>query len=145
MATVTQIPRIGNEFKFQVGNGASPEVFANFCAVIDPGAIGEEKPLIDITSLCDDARAYRGGLADGASIPLKCNFVQGDAATRSLYQLYKTNTAGTFRLTLDDTSPEEFFEFTAAVTAWNLTVPSGDKAAITFTLKVSGSIDWVYV
>lgn len=136
--------RIGNEFKFQVGNGASPEVFANFCAVVDPGAIGEEKPLIDVTSLCDAARAYRGGLADGASIPLKCNFIQGDVAIRSMYQKYKTNTVGHFRLTLDDTSPEEFFEFAAVITGWNLAVPSGDKASVTFTLKVSGEITWVY-
>lgn len=135
---------IGNEFKFQVGNGASPEVFANFCAVIDPGAIGEDKPLIDVTSLCDAARTYRGGLADGASIPLKCNFIQGDSATRSMYTKYKANTVGAFRLTLDDTSPEEFFEFNAVITGWSLGVPSGDKASVTFTLKVTGEITWVY-
>jgi hypothetical protein len=138
--------RIGNEFKFQVGNGATPtELFADFCAVIDPGAIGEEKPLIDVTSLCDLARTYRGGLADGASIPLKCNFIQGDTATRSLYQKYKTNAVGHFRLTLDDTSPQEYFEFSAVILGWNLAIPVGDKAAITFTLKVSGEITWVYV
>lgn len=136
---------IGNEFKFEVGNGAEPtEAFAPFCAVVDPGAIGEEKALIDVTSLCDAARTYRGGLADGASIPLKCNFIQGDVATRNMYQKYKNNETGHFRLTLDDTSPEEYFEFNAAITAWNLAVPSGDKASVTFTLKVSGGITWVY-
>lgn len=136
--------RIGNEFKFQVGNGASPEVFADFCAVIDPGAIGEAKPLIDVTSLCDAARTYRGGLADGASIPLKCNFIQGDTAIRSMYTKYKANAQGHFRLTLDDTSPLEFFEFSAAITGWNLTVPSGAASTVTFTLKVSGEITWVF-
>lgn len=135
---------IGNEFKFQVGNGASPEVFANFCAVTDPGAIGEQKPQIDVTALCDLARTYRGGLADGASIPLKCNFIQGDATIRSMYQKYKTNAKPVFRLTLDDTSPAEFFEFSAAVLGWNLGVPVGDKASVTFTLKISGEITWVY-
>lgn len=136
--------KIGNEFKFQVGNGASPEVFADFCAVVDPGAIGEEKPQIDVTALCDTARTYRGGLADGASIPLKCNFISGDATSHTLYTKYSTNAVGHFRLTVDDTSPEEFFEFDAAVLGWSLGVPSGDKASITFTLKVSGAITWVH-
>lgn len=136
---------IGNEFKFQVGNGADPtEVFSNFCAVVDPGAIGEEKPQIDVTALCDEARTYRGGLADGASIPLKCNFIQGDAATHSLYDKYQTNAIGHFRLMLDDTSPEEYFSFSAAVLGWSLAVPVGDKASITFTLKISGAVTWVH-
>lgn len=137
--------KLGNNFKFQVGNGASPEVFANFCAVIDVGAIGEEKPLVDVTALCDAARKYRGGLADGVEIPLQCNFIQGDAAIRAMYTQYQANTVRTFRLTIDDTSPEEYFEFSAIVRAWNLGVPIGDKASVTFTMKISGAITWVYV
>lgn len=137
--------RIGNEFKFQVGNGASPtEVFAPFCAVVDPGSIGEEKALIDVTALCDAAREYRTGLADGASIPLKCNFIQGDTAIRNMYTKYKAGTTMHFRLTLDDTSPEEFFEFSAVITAWALATPVGDKASVTFTIKISGEVTWVF-
>lgn len=136
---------IGNQFKFAVGNGGSPtETFANFCAVVDPGAIGEEKPLIDVTSLCDAARTYRGGLADGASIPLKCNFIQGDTASRNLYTKFKSGALTNFRLTLDDTSPQEYFEFGAVVTGWSVAIVVGDKSTITFTLKISGPVTWVY-
>lgn len=137
--------RIGNEFKFAVGNGATPtEVFANFCAVVDPGAIGEEKALIDVTALCDDARTYRTGLPDGASIPLKCNFIQGDTAIRNMYTKYQAGATVNYRLTLDDTSPEEMFSFAAVITAWSLGVPVGDKATVTFTLKISGLVTWVF-
>lgn len=135
---------IGNELKFQVGNGASPEIFANFCAVVDPGAIGEEKPLIDVTSMCDTARTYRGGLPDGASIPLKCNFIVGDTMIRDLYTKYKSGATPHFRLSMDDTSPAEFIEFSAIVQAWSMAVPVGDKVAITFTLKVSGETTWIF-
>ena len=135
------LTRLGNEFKFQVGSG-SPKTFANFCAVNDAGAIGETKAQIDVTALCDTARTYRGGLADGASISLKCNFLQGDTAIRNMYTAYKNNEVQTFRLALDDTSPMEYFEFEAAITAWNLAVPVGDKSSITFTLKISGSVTW---
>ena len=58
---------IGNDFKFQVGDGESPEGFDDFCAVSAVGELGEEKPLIDITTLCSDAREYRNGLADGVN------------------------------------------------------------------------------
>jgi hypothetical protein len=137
------LTRLGNEFKFQVGSG-SPPTFANFCAVTDAGAIGETKPQIDVTSLCDSARTYRGGLADGASITLKCNFLQGDAAIRAMYVAYQNNEVQTFRLALDDTSPEEYFQFEAAITAWNLAVPVGNKSEVVFTLKISGVVTWHY-
>lgn len=133
---------LGSDFRFQVGNGVSPESYENFCAVIDVGAIGEEKPLVDVTALCDAARTYRGGLADGVEIPLQCNFIQGDVAIRNMYAQYQNDEVRAFRLALADT-PAEYFEFNAIVRAWNLGVPVGDKASVTFTLKISGAIEWV--
>jgi hypothetical protein len=135
--------RIGNEFKFQIGSG-SPATFTDFCAVTDAGQIGESSPQIDVTSLCDEARTYRAGLADGSQINLKCNFLQGDATIRALYQAYKTKTRQVFRLKVDDTSPEEYFEFNATVLGWNVTAPVGAKAEVTFTLKISGGVTWHY-
>lgn len=135
---------LGNEFTFQLGSDASPPEFTNFCAVIDTGGIGESKPLVDVTSMCDTAHTYRPGLADGSSIPLKCNFTQGDTLVRSLYQQYKANALAVFRLKLDDTSPEEYFQFEAIITDWKLTTPVGNKSDITFTMKVSGEVTWVY-
>lgn len=136
---------IGNDFHFQIRSGSSPTfVWTDVCAVVDPGSIGEEKAQIDVTSLCDKGHVYRGGLPDGASIPLKCNFLRGDTALQTLYQLYKTNTTGNFRLNVDGVSPEEFFGFNASITAWSLAVPSNDKVQITFTLKVNGEVDWSY-
>lgn len=135
---------LGNDLKFQIGTTDSPPVFSDFCAVVDTGSIGEEKPLVDVTSLCDAARTYRGGLADGVTIPLKCNFIKGDTATRDMYQAYKANEVRTFRLRLDTSGPAEYFEFHCIITAWNIATPVGDKASITFSLKVSGEILWHY-
>lgn len=137
--------KIGNEFRFAILNAlVSPGEFLDFCAVIDPGSIGEEKPLIDVTALCDEGRVYRGGLRDGVEIPLIVNFIQGDAQIRQMYQLYQNNAQHMFRLYLPGVSPEEYFQFDAIVRAWNLGVPNGDKASMTFTLKVNGAVDWVY-
>lgn len=140
----SQLTKIGNEFKFQVGDGASPPTFANFCAVFDAGALGETKPLIDVTSLCDNARVYRSGLSDGNSITLKANFLQGDTVLRSMYAAFVAHTVQTFRVEVDNTSPEEYFEFNATITAWSLLIPLGAKAELNFTLKITGQVVWHY-
>lgn len=138
---------IGNDFKVMLGDGNSPEVFSDLCAAFDFGAVGEEKPLVDVTAYCDIARAYRNGLADGVEIPLQCNFIQGDALLRELYQHYKNDTVPNFRIVVKDSadvdnSPEEYFEFAATVRAWNITGPIGEKSVLTFTLKISGAVTW---
>lgn len=135
---------LGNEFTFQLGSDASPPEFADFCAVIDTGSIGEAKALVDVTSMCDQAHTYRPGLADGATLALKCNFAQGDTMIRDLYQQYRGNGLGWFRLKLDDTAPPEYFQFQAIITDWKLTTPVAGKSDITFSLKISGDVDWVY-
>lgn len=136
---------IGNEFRFAIQNDAvSPESFVDFCAVVDAGSIGEEKPLIDVTALCDTGRVYRGGLRDGVEIPLQVNFIQGDPLIRQMYELYQADDEQTFRLYIPGTSPEEYFQFAAIIRAWNLAVPNGEKASLTFTMKVNGAVQWVY-
>jgi hypothetical protein len=135
---------IGNDFRFQVGDGESPEVFADMCAVVDFGELGEEKPLIDVTALCDLARTYRNGLADGVEIPLACNFIQGDADIRALYADFQNDAVRSFRVTIVGSSPEEYFAFRAIIRAWKVTGPNGEKSSATFTLKVSGPLTWVH-
>jgi hypothetical protein len=131
--------RIGNEFKFQIGAG-SPPTFSNFCAVVDTGAIGESKPQIDVTSLCDDARVFRAGLADGAQITLKCNYLSGDTVILALYQAFKNHTIEVFRLLADDTSPPEAFQFHATILGWTVLAPVGAKAEVNFVLKITGDV-----
>jgi hypothetical protein len=135
---------IGNEFRFQVGDGASPETFANMCAVVEANGIGEESPLIDTTSLCDQARTYRRGLPDGLEIPLVVNFIQGDTQIQDLYTDYKNKTVRNFRMTIADSSPEEYIELSAIIRGWNLGPPVGEKATMTFTLKATGDVNWVF-
>lgn len=135
---------IGNEFRFQVGNGASPEVFTDMCAVVEANGLGEESPLIDTTSMCDQARTYRRGLPDGLEIPLVANFIQGDTQIQGLYNDYKAKTPRNFRMVIADSSPEEYIEFTATIRGWNLGAPIGEKATMTFTLKATGEVNWVF-
>jgi hypothetical protein len=134
---------IGNDFDVQIGDGNSPETFANICAAFDFAAFGEEKPLIDVTTFCDTARTYRNGLPDGVEIPLQCNYIRGDTQLQTLKSLYDSNTIRNFRIQTKD-SPVEYFQFAATVRAWNTSGTIGEKSILTFTLKVTGGVDWVY-
>ncbi len=132
---------LGNDLRFQIGDGGSPEAFANMCAVVDPGTLGEEKPLVDVTAMCDPARTYRNGLADGTEIPLVVNFIPGDTQTRALYLGFKNDLVKRFRIVQVD-NPTDYFEFSAIIRGWNIAAPIGDKASMTFTLKISGEVLW---
>lgn len=135
---------IGNDWVVQLGDGSSPPVFADLCAAFDFGSVGEEKPLVDVTSYCDDARAYRNGLADGVEIPLQLNYIPGDAQAAFLYAAYRADELVDVKiLKKDPDSPAEFFQFQATVRAWNVTGPIGERSVLTFTLKVSGEVLWV--
>lgn len=136
---------IGNDFRFMVGQGASPETYEDMCATLDFGDLGEEKTLLDITTLCSTAREYRNGLADGKEIPLKVNFKDGDTQLRDLYEDFGSNEIRNFRIEIvGGASPHETFDFAATVRGWSLNAPVGDKASMTFQLKISGPIVWDY-
>lgn len=135
---------IGNDFRFQVGNGASPEVFADMCSVVEANGIGEESPLIDTTSLCDQTRTYRRGLPDGLETPLMVNFIQGDTQIQYFYNAFKAKTLLNLRMSIADSSPDEYIEFTAIVRGWSLGAPVGEKSSMTFTLKATGPVNWIF-
>jgi hypothetical protein len=135
---------IGNELRLQIGDGNSPEVFTDFCAAADVSGLGENKPQVDVTTLCDLARTFRGGLAEGSEVTIQANMIQGDAQTRALFQSYKTDDVVNFRLVMVGISPTEFFAFSGAILGWNIAAPVGEKASMSFTVKISGGVDWVY-
>src|SRR5262245_62034190 len=133
---------IGNDLVFRLGDGNSPPTYHDMCPVFDFGSVGEEKPLIDVTTLCDDARAYRNGLADGVEIPLQSNFIPGDTDLEALYAAYQADSLVQVQIGTKTVSPEQTFSFEATVRAWNITGPVGARSVLTFTLKVSGGIVW---
>lgn len=135
---------IGNELRLQIGDGNSPEVFVDFCAITDVGGFGASKPLVDVTALCDLARKFRNGLQEGAEVTLTANMIQGDAQTRALFESYRADEIVNFRYTLVGISPAEYFEFSATILGWGLAGPIGERSTMTFTVKISGEIDWVY-
>lgn len=135
---------LGNELRLQLGSQDSPPTFADFCAISDISGLGESKPQVDVTTLCDVARAFRGGLAEGSEVTITANLIQGDAQTRAMFERYQDDDVVPFRLVFLDVSPAEYFEFRGAILSWTIATPVGDKATMAFTVKISGGVDWVY-
>lgn len=133
---------IGNDLVFMLGTDDSPPVYSDMCAVFDFGAVGEEKSLVDVTALCDEARTYRNGLPDGIEIPLQCNFLPDDDQALALKAAYDNDTVKNFRIARKEGSPATVFEFRAIVRAWNVAGPIGARAVLTFTLKITGGVEW---
>lgn len=136
---------LGNDLRLQIGDGTSPEEFVDYCDASDVSGIGESKPQVDVTTLCDLARTFRNGLAEGQEVTIVANLIQGSAQTRALFESYKNDDIVNFRLVMVGTSPEEFFAFSMTMNAWTVGGAVGEKATMTFTGKISGPVDWVYV
>ncbi len=136
---------LGNELRIQLGDGNSPETFADFCAINDVAGLGESKPLIDVTTLCDTARVFRNGLKEGAEVTIAGNFIQGDAQLRDLFESYQADQNRNLRLVIVGSSPLEYFAFRATILGWTIASPIGEKATMQFTIKISGAVTWVYV
>ena len=135
---------IGNDLVFRIGDGGSPEEFEDICVETDFGELGEEKPLLDITSRCNTSRKYRGGLPDGLEIPLVTNLVTSDEHNRELYRAYKDGLPRNFQVATKD-SPEEAFNFSAIVRGWKIAAAVGEKGTFNFTLKIDSEVSWASV
>ena len=135
---------LGNELILAIGDGNSPEVFTDFCSIGDVSGLGETKPQVDVTTICDTARKFRNGLAEGNEMTVAANLIQGDAQVRALFQSYKNDEIVNFRYRMKDVSPEEYFAWSATVLSWTIAGAIGEKASMTFGMKISGPVEWIY-
>lgn len=134
------------ETVLQIGDGNSPEIFTDFCSITAVSGLGEAKPLIKVTSMCDLAEVFRGGLKEGAEVTLTANLIQGDAQTRGLFESYQADQNVNFRFAILGTSPAEYMQWRATILGWSIDPGEpGSKMSMMFTTKISGPVDWVYV
>lgn len=141
---------LSNDLTLEVGDASSPPTYAQLCAAASRGEIGEEAPLVEVTGLCDEVRAYIAGLADGAEFPITVNFrrtpAEGtDPGLVGLYNSYKTQRRVPLRIGIRGASPYEGFDFDAIIRAWNIGGGEpGTPGQLTFTAKIVSPIVWTY-
>jgi hypothetical protein len=110
------------------------------------------KPQVDTTTICDTARTFRNGLAEGNEITVVANLIHGTQQSsvdalqqiRDLFASYQADEIVNMRYRFRDVSPDEYFAWSATILSWAIAGPIGDKATITFGMKISGPVEWVY-
>lgn len=127
------------------GDGMSPEGFDRIAEVRKVGEFGSERALIDMTNLDspDTFMEYILGMKDGVELPVEVNFLPANATQSPDAGLIKDHNDGTardFKLEL----PGSFgtFSFTALVRAWKANIAPNEGLIATFTLKITGAIDY---
>lgn len=136
---------LGKELRLQIGDGASPQLFTDACAVSDVSGLGEQKALVEVTSLCDTSKTYRGGTPEGAEVTITSNFIKGDASLEFLYDAYQNDEVVDFRLIIGvGDSPSTYMAFSGTLLGWELPTSDRDeKVSMQFTVKITGSVVWV--
>lgn len=139
--------QIGWSTLFQVGNGASPEVFATFAEVtgITPPALSRDT--VDAThELSPEAwREFIAGLKDGGEVSFDMNFVPDSVEAASCMaelDLMGRAALKNRKVVFPDGS---YFTFAAILTGYEPDAPLDDKMAASVTLKVSGKPTLVQV
>jgi hypothetical protein len=130
-----------SQFALQLGNAASPEVFATIEEVLSLSGFGKTNELIDVTNFDSGlVKEYIAGLADGAEITVEANYYQAatqQAALRSAVDLGATRN---FQLINQVPSPDETFSFAAVCLSWTIEPSPTEQNRISFTLKITGDI-----
>jgi hypothetical protein len=131
---------IGNDYVLQLESSDSPGVYVDACSIFDVSGLGETKPLVDVTTYCDDARAFRNGLREGNEVTLQGNVIPSAADVEQLFAAYDADTVANFRFARKDSPSVSYYGFSATILSWNIAPPIGDKIVISFTIKISGGV-----
>lgn len=130
---------IGHGTKFELGDGADPEVFTEIAEIFDFTPPNETTDTIDATNFQSPNR-YREfimGLTDPGEISFEMNFVPGSTSETKILAAKASQTAKTGRITF----PNDWtWTFDVLITGYEPAVPADDKMTATVTGKVSGSV-----
>lgn len=130
-----------SSFLFQLGDGASPQVYSTIEEVLSITGVGVQNELIDVTNFDspNSSKEYISGLGDGAEITVECNFVSGTQQLALMADVDAGNTEN-FQLLNQNTSPNEKYQFDAVCKGWTIEPSATEQNRIIFTLKISGDI-----
>ena len=128
---------------FQIGNGATPEIFTTVAEVTNISGPGLSLEAVDVTSH-GSAGAFRekvGGLLDGGEITLDINFVPTGATHKKavgglLYNMTQ-RTVNNYQLQFPDVGATKWI-FPALVTGFTPENPVEGKLGASVTLTVAG-------
>lgn len=130
-----------SQFALQLGDAASPEVFATVEEVLSISGFGKNNELIDVTNFDSGlVKEYIAGLADGAEITVEANYYQAATQQQALITAVNAGSTRNFQLLNNVPSPAETFSFAAVCLSWNIEPSPTEQNRVSFTLKITGDI-----
>lgn len=132
--------RLGFGLLFQVGDGASPEVFTTLLEVFDLPEIGEEAELKEAThhQSPNGAREWIRGLKDGTEFEILANLAW-DATQIAVKTKFDASTRPHCKVVAPLASPKTA-AFTAIVLGWSWQPPIDDRMVFKGRFKISGGV-----
>lgn len=131
---------------FQVGNGASPEVFTSIAEVYDVAIPQSTTDLIEVTHYTSPGRRkeFISGLIDTAEFTATMNFLPAHATQDPSTGLIAAQASGVtknYRIVLPD-DDDTTVTFAAVVRSIAPTIPVNDRMTLAATFKPSGAFNW---
>lgn len=133
---------LGSGATLQLGDGASPQVYATIAEVLRCGPIGSTNPEVDVTNLDSTAKEYIAGLADGNTMEFDVNYIQG-VSQQSLRASQAAGSTVHIKMTWPN-SPQTSATFELVMLTFEMgeTTPENQMTA-SMSGRISGSITWV--
>ena len=129
---------------FERGDDGSPTAYTRICPVFSISGLGKTNSLEDVTTFCSDGtREYIAGLADGKEITVQANYDQTDADIAALINDVESSRTGPYRVVVEQASPNKAFQFFLVALDWELQPSVDSKNIVSFTFKISGSIEQI--
>lgn len=130
---------IGYGSKFELGNGATPEVYAEIAEVFEITPPSESTDTIDASHMKSPGamREFIQGLTDPGEASFEMNFVPGSVSETAILAARAARAARGCRITFPNGAN---WSFSGLVTGYEPAVPNDDKMTATVTFKVSGSV-----
>jgi predicted secreted protein len=130
----------GTQFmRANIGSPSSPDDYTNICVnSIDP--IGFARSLIDVTTLCSDAREYRLAIKDGQEINIEAFYDPTNSSHAGLRDDLTNGTIRAFKIVLTDDSPSQEITFDALVMNWSIGASVDNVYPLRVTLKPTGDL-----
>ena len=129
-------------FTFNVGDGASPEVFSLLEEVTGVSGFGKTNETIDATSFdSGNTRENIAGLADGAEFTVDCRRIHTVSNKQDAVIAF-VDAGSNFNVQIlwTDGTTLKTYDFTVTAVGYDYAPSYEDTAGISFTLKISGDI-----
>lgn len=137
----------GVGIKFQIGDGADPEVFTTIAEVTNFTGPNEQSPNIDVSNFDSVAREFIAGLKDGGEVTFEVNFVGSNAQQQALRAAQTARLLKNFKILLNDAALDAnktTISFAANVTGFSLSASVDAAVKASVSLKVSGEPNFAY-